>query len=157
MTFPAADALDQAFREQWCRVLAVLVGLLGDVDVAEEAAQEAFAVAAERWPREGPPASPAAWLVTTARNRAIDRVRRDRAIAAKTALLRAWRQGEEEVEVREIPDERLELLFARCHRAEDPAALTYADPSPIISCPVARCPRLRSAPGTRPAAASMIR
>ncbi len=98
-------------------MLAVLVGLLGDVDVAEEAAQEAFAVAAERWPRDGVPGNPAAWLVTTARNRAIDRVRRDRTLAAKTELLRAWRQGEEEVEVREIPDERLELVFTCCHPA----------------------------------------
>ena len=77
-------------------MLAVLVGLLGDVDLAEEAAQEAFAIAAERWPRDGVPDNPAAWLVTTARNRAIDRIRRDRTLAAKPELLRAWRQGEED-------------------------------------------------------------
>ena len=70
--------VDQAFRDEWGRVLAALIGLLGDFDLAEEAAQEAFAIAAERWPRDGPPESPRAWLVTTARNRAIDRIRRDR-------------------------------------------------------------------------------
>jgi len=65
-----------------------LIGFLGDFDLAEEAAQEAFAIAAERWRRDGPPANPGAWLVTTARNRAIDRIRRDRTLAAKTRLLR---------------------------------------------------------------------
>ena len=64
-----------------------LIGFLGDFDLAEDAAQEAFAIAAERWPREGVPANPNGWLVTTARNRAIDRIRRDRTLAAKTRLL----------------------------------------------------------------------
>src|SRR5439155_19890585 len=66
--------LDRVFRDQWGRVLATLIGFLGDFDLAEEAAQEAFAIASERWPREGVPASPGAWLVTTARNRAINRI-----------------------------------------------------------------------------------
>jgi RNA polymerase sigma-70 factor (ECF subfamily) len=79
--------LDQAFRDQWGRVLAALIGFLGDFDLAEEAAQEAFAIAAERWPRDGTPSSPSTWLVTTARNRAINRIRRDRTLAAKTRLL----------------------------------------------------------------------
>src|SRR5256885_432853 len=79
--------LDSVFRDEWGRVLAALIGFLGDFDLAEEAAQEAFAVAAERWPRDGTPANPGAWLVTTARNRAIDRIRRDRTLAAKTTLL----------------------------------------------------------------------
>ena len=77
----------RSFRDEWGRVLAALIGFLGDFDLAEEAAQEAFAIAAERWPREGTPANPRAWLVTTARNRAIDRIRRDRTLAAKTRLL----------------------------------------------------------------------
>ena len=111
------DPLDRVFREQWGRVLAVLVGLLGDVDVAEEAAQDAFAVAAERWPRDGLPTNPGAWLITTARNRAIDRVRRDRTLAAKTELLRAWQRDEEDLVVADIPDERLELVFTCCHPA----------------------------------------
>ena len=79
--------LEQAFRDQWGRVLAALIGFLGDFDLAEEAAQEAFAIAAERWPRDGTPSNPRAWLMTTARNRAIDRIRRDRTLAAKTRLL----------------------------------------------------------------------
>src|SRR5439155_15280060 len=76
--------LDQVFRDQWGRVLAALIGFLGDFDLAEEAAQEAFAIAAERWPRDGAPDNPGRWLVTTARNRAIDRIRRDRPLRAKT-------------------------------------------------------------------------
>ena len=62
--------LDQVFREEWGRVLATLIGFLGDFDLAEEAAQEAFAMAANRWPRDGVPSNPRAWLMTTARNRA---------------------------------------------------------------------------------------
>ena len=79
--------LDEVFREQWGRVLAALIGLLGDFDLAEEAAQEAFAIAAERWPRDGMPTNPGAWLITTARNRAINRIRRDRTLVVKTRLL----------------------------------------------------------------------
>ena len=74
--------LERVFRDEWARVLAALIGFLGDFDLAEEAAQEAFAIAAERWPRDGTPASPRAWLVTTARNRAVDLIRRDRTLAA---------------------------------------------------------------------------
>jgi RNA polymerase sigma-70 factor (ECF subfamily) len=96
-------------------VLAALIGFLGDFDLAEEAAQDAFAIAAERWPREGTPANPRAWLVTTARNRAIDRIRRDRTLAAKTRLLDAPEAREDELDETTIPDERLELLFTCCH------------------------------------------
>ena len=81
--------LDEVFREEWGRVLATLIGFLGDFDLAEEAAQEAFAIAAERWPRDGIPSNPRAWLMTTARNRATDRIRRDRALAIKVDLLAA--------------------------------------------------------------------
>jgi RNA polymerase sigma-70 factor (ECF subfamily) len=98
-------------------VLAGLIGFLGDFDLAEEAAQEAFAIAAERWPREGTPENPRAWLVTTARNRAIDRIRRDRTLAAKTRLLDVPEAVEDEVDETTIPDERLELLFTCCHPA----------------------------------------
>ena len=83
----ALAILEQVFRDEWGRVLASLIGFLGDFDLAEEAAQEAFAIAAERWARDGTPANPRAWLVTTARNRAIDRIRRDRTLAAKVRLL----------------------------------------------------------------------
>src|SRR5437879_9686814 len=79
--------LEQVFRNEWGRVLATLIGFLGDFDLAEEAAQEAFAIAAERWPRDGVPSNPGGWLVVTARNRAVARIRRDRTLAAKTPLL----------------------------------------------------------------------
>jgi RNA polymerase sigma-70 factor, ECF subfamily len=110
-------ALDQVFRDEWGRVLAGLIGFLGDFDLAEEAAQEAFALAAERWPRDGTPANPRAWLVTTARNRAIDRIRRDRTLAAKTRLLDVPEPVEDNVDETTIPDERLELVFTCCHPA----------------------------------------
>jgi RNA polymerase sigma-70 factor, ECF subfamily len=110
--------LERTFREQWGRVLAALIGFLGDFDLAEEVAQEAFAVAAERWPSEGMPASPGAWLLTTARNRAIDRIRRDRTLTAKYQLLDLREtQPEEQMQQIAFPDERLELIFTCCHPA----------------------------------------
>jgi len=110
--------LDRAFREQWGRVLAALIGLLGDFDLAEEAAADAFAIAAERWPREGAPANPGAWLVATARNRAVDRIRRDRTLAAKTRLLEVPEATEDPMDdTTPFPDERLELVFTCCHPA----------------------------------------
>jgi RNA polymerase sigma-70 factor, ECF subfamily len=109
--------LERVFREHWARVLAALIGFLGDFDLAEEAAQEAFAVAAERWPRDGVPDNPGAWLVTTARNRAIDRIRRDRTLAAKTRLLELPEATEHDVDATTFPDERLELIFTCCHPA----------------------------------------
>jgi RNA polymerase sigma-70 factor, ECF subfamily len=109
--------LEQAFRDEWGRVLASLIGFLGDFDLAEEAAQEAFAVAAERWRRDGTPANPRAWLVTTARNRAIDRIRRDRTLEAKVRLLDVPQAMEDDVDETTIPDERLELVFMCCHPA----------------------------------------
>ena len=107
--------LDQVFREEWGRVLASLIGFLGDFDLAEEAAQEAFATAAERWPRDGVPSNPRAWLMTTARNRATDRIRRDRVLATKFGLLAASEGAE--VPMTTFPDERLELIFMCCHPA----------------------------------------
>jgi RNA polymerase sigma-70 factor, ECF subfamily len=110
-------ALERVFRDEWGRVLAALIGFLGDFELAEEAAQEAFAAAAERWPREGTPANPRAWLVTTGRNRAIDRIRRDRTLIAKTRLLEVPESIEEVLDETTIPDERLELVFTCCHPA----------------------------------------
>jgi RNA polymerase sigma-70 factor, ECF subfamily len=106
--------LERVFRDEWGRVLATLIGLLGDFDLAEEAAQEAFAIAAARWERDGVPANPRAWLVTTARNRAIDRIRRERTLAEKTRLLEPPAPA---METTAIPDERLELVFTCCHPA----------------------------------------
>jgi RNA polymerase sigma-70 factor, ECF subfamily len=114
--------LEQTFRDEWGRVLASLIGFLGDFDLAEEAAQEAFAIAAERWPLDGWPANPSAWLVVTGRNRAINRIRRRRTLVAKTHLLEesgatASDPAEEIMDDTAFPDERLELLFTCCHPA----------------------------------------
>jgi RNA polymerase sigma-70 factor (ECF subfamily) len=112
--------LEEVFREDWGRVLASLVGFLGDIELAEDAAQEAFATAAERWPRDGLPANPTGWLIATARNRAIDRIRRERTLQAKTEQLqRELRDRSEETmdETPTFPDERLELIFTCCHPA----------------------------------------
>jgi RNA polymerase sigma-70 factor (ECF subfamily) len=98
-------------------VLATLIGYFGDFDLAEEATAEAFAVAAQRWPSDGRPDNPGAWLVTTARHRAIDRLRRDRVLAAKLPLLAPAPNGEDDVTESDIPDERLELVFMCCHPA----------------------------------------
>ena len=108
--------IEQVFRDEWGRVLAALVGFLGDFDLAEEAAQDAFTAAAERWPRDGTPANPRAWLVTTARNRAIDRIRRNRTLVAKTRLL-AVEAMEDQMAETPFVDERLELIFTCCHPA----------------------------------------
>ncbi|HZN12781.1 MAG TPA: sigma-70 family RNA polymerase sigma factor [Acidimicrobiales bacterium] len=113
--------LEQVFREHWGYVLAALIGFLGDFDLAEEAAQDAFTIAAERWARDGLPSNPRAWLVTTARNRAINRIRRDRTLAEKTRLLEAMEGVKQPMDAssidddRQFPDERLELMFACCH------------------------------------------
>jgi RNA polymerase sigma-70 factor (ECF subfamily) len=113
----ARAQLAEAFREEWGRVLASLIGLLGDFDLAEEAAQEAFAIAAARWPSHGTPENPRAWLVTTARNRAVDRIRRERTLAEKTQLLDVPLQTEMEIDDTMFKDERLELFFTCCHPA----------------------------------------
>ena len=109
-------------------MLASLIGYFGDFDLAEEAVAEAFAVAAQRWPSGGMPDNPGAWLVTTARHRAIDRLRRDRVLAAKLPLLAPEpTTGEEAMADPPIPDERLELVFMCCHPAlaiETQVALT---------------------------------
>ena len=110
--------LERVFRDEWGRVLATLIGLLGDFDLAEEAAQDAFATAAARWERDGVPSNPRAWLLTTARNRAIDRIRRERVLDEKTRLLEAGgRDGITMDDETAIPDERLELVFTCCHPA----------------------------------------
>jgi RNA polymerase sigma-70 factor (ECF subfamily) len=114
------EALERVFRDQWGYVLAALIGFLGDFDLAEEAAQEAFAIAAERWPRDGIPSAPGSWLITTARRRAIDRIRRQRVLEAKTRLLDVHEAEDREDALDDtttFPDERLELVFTCCHPA----------------------------------------
>jgi RNA polymerase sigma-70 factor, ECF subfamily len=116
----SADAVAEAFREEFGRAVSILIRALGDFDLAEDAVQEAFAVAAERWPRDGVPTNRGAWIVTTARNRAIDRIRRERTLETKRAELARLAElppEEEEDDVSTIPDERLALIFTCCHPA----------------------------------------
>ncbi|MGK5675526.1 RNA polymerase sigma factor [Micromonospora sp. URMC 106] len=114
--------VEAVFRAEYGRAVAVLVRLLGDIDLAEEAVQEAFTVAVARWPETGPPPSPAGWIITTARNRAVDRLRREASRAdrhAQAALLHARDVPAGEGPVR---DDRLRLIFTCCHPALGPAA-----------------------------------
>jgi RNA polymerase sigma-70 factor (ECF subfamily) len=109
--------LEEVFRDEWGRVLATLVGYLGDFDKAEDATQEAFAIAAQRWPESGIPNNPGAWLTTTARNQAIDRLRRERNLAEKIRRLPVPDPIVDEFDDTVIKDERLELIFTCCHPA----------------------------------------
>jgi RNA polymerase sigma-70 factor, ECF subfamily len=112
------------FREEWGRCVAVLARATGDLALAEDAVQDAFAVALERW-GDRPPRNPGAWILTVARNAAVDRLRRDRTLARKTELLEQLEglapPGAED-DVSSIPDERLSLVFACCHPALAPEA-----------------------------------
>jgi RNA polymerase sigma-70 factor (ECF subfamily) len=115
-TLPGNE-IDRVFREEYGRAVAVLVRVFGDIDTAEEAVQDAFAAAVQRWPSAGLPPSPAGWIITTARNRAIDRLRREASRAdrhAQAALLHARGEPVEEGAVR---DDRLRLIFTCCHPA----------------------------------------
>jgi RNA polymerase sigma-70 factor, ECF subfamily len=123
----AALAVEDAFREHRARVLAALVAGLRDFELAEDALQEAFTLALERWPRDGAPQTPAAWLYTVARNRAIDRLRRRRTAEEKLEQLRAPDESDETIDpvperLAEVGDERLSLLFTCCHPALAPEA-----------------------------------
>jgi RNA polymerase sigma-70 factor, ECF subfamily len=113
-----SQAFAAVYREEFPRSVAILARVLGDLDLAEDAVQDAFAVALQRWPREGTPANPGAWIVAAARNRAIDRIRRDQVLRRKTELLEqlAALPPADDEEPR-MPDERLELIFACCHPA----------------------------------------
>ena len=111
--------VEAVFKEEWGRSLAILTRVLGDLDLAEDALQDAFAIALERWRRDGEPANPGGWILATARNRAIDRIRRERTLERKTELLARLETlpADEEADVNAIPDERLELMFTCCHPA----------------------------------------
>lgn len=117
----AAHSVEAVFREERGRLLAVLVRQFGDLDLAEEVASEAVAAALERWPVDGVPARPGAWLLTTARRRAVDLLRRDRAYADRLAVLAAEAGRAEPAapagEGEDVPDERLRLFFTCCHPA----------------------------------------
>ena len=113
---PAAE-IDRVFREHYGKAVAVLTRLLGDIDTAEEAVQDAFLAAVQRWPADGVPASPPGWIVTTARNRAIDRLRREGARASKYAEVARLVGDPEPVEVGPVRDDRLRMVFTCCHPA----------------------------------------
>jgi RNA polymerase sigma-70 factor (ECF subfamily) len=115
------EELARTYRDERARSIAILGRVLGDLDLAEDAVQDAFVRAAERWPRDGAPRNPGAWIVTTARNAAIDRIRREQTLTRKTELL-ARADGLPDDEEAVIPDERLELIFACCHPALAPEA-----------------------------------
>lgn len=118
----STNEIERVFREEYGRAVAVLVRVFGDIDIAEEAVQDAFATAVQRWPLSGPPPSPAGWIITTARNRAIDHLRRETSRQdrqAQAALLHAHAEPAEE---NAVPDDRLRLIFTCCHPALAPAA-----------------------------------
>jgi RNA polymerase sigma-70 factor (ECF subfamily) len=121
MSEGAAGSVEAVFREERGRLLATLVGQFGDLDLAEEVASDAVEVALARWPVDGVPGRPGAWLLTTARRKAVDRLRRDRAYAARIAVLQAEadRDGPAAppADDGDVPDERLRLFFTCCHPA----------------------------------------
>jgi RNA polymerase sigma-70 factor, ECF subfamily len=114
--------IEQLFRREYGRSVAVLVRLCGNIDTAEEAVQDAFAEAVQRWPSAGLPASPAGWIIKTARNRAIDRLRREASRDERHAAAIALLEGNETQEESIVPDDRLLLMFTCCHPALAPGA-----------------------------------
>lgn len=117
------ESLDRIYREEWGRIVATLIRLLGSFDLAEEAAQEAFAVALEQWPRQGIPANPRAWLISTARHKALDAMRRKTRWedagdpAEKVAALAQQPALDAEEDGLALEDDRLRLIFTCCHPA----------------------------------------
>jgi RNA polymerase sigma-70 factor, ECF subfamily len=113
--------IEDIFRREYGRAVSVLVRLLGDIDAAEEAVQDAFTTAVQRWPEAGLPPSPAGWIITTARNRAIDRHRREASRAQRQALAVLLAGGDapegDQAEVSSVYDDRLRLIFTCCHPA----------------------------------------
>jgi RNA polymerase sigma-70 factor (ECF subfamily) len=144
MTAGVEAAVAQAFRDEWGQVVATLIRVTGNWDLAEECAQDAFALAMQRWPRDGIPNRPGAWLTTTARNRAIDRLRRDAVGAAKLREVAAVSYPPEP-DVSDddgaVPDDRLRLMFTCCHPAlalEARVALTLRTLAGLTTAEIAR-------------------
>src|SRR4051812_4225718 len=138
-----AAAVDRLYREESRRVLATLIRQLGDFDIAEEAMHEAFVAAVEHWPGEGVPDNPRAWLITTARNRAIDRLRRrskwDADVEDADALIESI--AAEEAPAEAVEDDRLRLVFTCCHpalAAEAQVALTLREVCGLTTEEIAR-------------------
>ncbi len=148
MTAEVEAAVADAFHAEWGRVVATLVRLTGDWDLAEECAQDAFATALERWPGDGIPRRPGAWLTTVARNRAVDRVRRARVGASKEQAIATvapqpepGEPGESDLGEDEVPDDRLRLMFTCCHPAlsfEAQVALTLRTLAGMTTTEIAR-------------------
>src|SRR5690242_21690791 len=113
----AGGALERAYQESYGRAVATLIRVFGDIDIAEEAVAEAFAVAAQRWPAAGVPPNPGGWIVTTARNKALDRLRRESSRPGREAQAALLQAGTEAPEVEPVPDDRLRLIFTCCHPA----------------------------------------
>jgi RNA polymerase sigma-70 factor, ECF subfamily len=120
----AYDAVDRLFRQESGRVVANLIRVTADIDLAEESVQDAFVIALERWPRDGLPANPGAWIMTTARHKAIDRLRRAKRLTAKVAALAELAvdqdveaSPERAIERHLLADDRLRLMFTCCHPA----------------------------------------
>jgi len=109
--------VERVFRQEYGRAVAVLVRAFGDIDMAEEAVQDAFTVALQRWPDTGLPPSPAGWIITTARNRAIDRFRREASREDRHAQAALLHAGSQPIEEGPVLDERLRLIFTCCHPA----------------------------------------
>jgi RNA polymerase sigma-70 factor (ECF subfamily) len=140
MTAEVEAAVAQAFRDEWGQVVATLIRVTGDWDLAEECAQDAFALALQRWPRDGIPRRPGAWLTTTARNRAVDRLRREAVGAAKLREV-AVLSPEPELDDSGVPDDRLRLMFTCCHPAlalESQVALTLRTLAGLTTAEIAR-------------------
>lgn len=135
------DVVDRLFRREAGRAVAALIRVTGDFDLAEEAVQEAFITAMQRWQRDGVPENPAAWITVTARNRAIDRIRRESAGRAKTEQLAGLEDLQPEDPMPEIVDDRLRLIFTCCHPALPPdsrVALTLRTVGGLTSRQIAR-------------------
>ena len=158
---PVPHALvETLYRTDWGRIVATLIGVLGDFDLAEDVAQEAFAAAVAQWPETGVPEHPRAWIIQTARHKAVDRLRRRASYAAKLeAMSAAPGYGvvdPHELETGEIPDDRLRLIFTCCHpalvarRAGRPDAANAVRPGDGGDC--ARLPRARCDDGAAPGA-----
>src|ERR1700737_3731353 len=126
MTQDVTAALDAVYRSDWGRIVAALIRIFGDFEAAEEAAQEAFAAAVDQWPASGVPEFPRAWIIQTARHKAIDRMRRQGRFQEKLesyAVSYFGRTSEEpNYDTEEIPDDRLRLIFTCCHPALAPEA-----------------------------------
>ena len=111
------EAITRAHREEWARVVAIVTKRFGDLDIAEEAAAEAFATAVERWPADGVPPNPGAWLTTTASRKAIDRIRRENKRGEKPTRAQMVYDDDPPEPLGAIDDNRLRLIFTCCHPA----------------------------------------